>query len=119
MDFGALSGVWAPALTPFRHDLVIDTPRFISHCRRLLRDGCHGLAVFGTTSEANSLSVEEKLEVLATLIEAGIPPAALMPGTGNCAIPDTVRLTKRAVDKPGGRLTWRSIQGAVLSKRSR
>jgi len=88
--------LFVPALTPFRPDLSVDGPRFLAHCRWLLDHGADGLAVFGTTSEANSLGIDEKLDLLARLIEAGIPPARVMPGTGTCAIPDTVRLTQAA-----------------------
>ena len=86
-----LSGVLAPVLTPFQANLEIDVPRFVDHCRSLLADGCSALAVFGTTSEANSLSVEERERLLLALLEAGIPPEKLLPGTGCCALPDTVR----------------------------
>jgi 4-hydroxy-tetrahydrodipicolinate synthase len=56
-----------------------------------------GLAVFGTTSEANSLAMSERMELLDRLLEGGIDPKAVMPGTGCCAIPDTVRLSAHAV----------------------
>ncbi len=91
-------GLFVPVLTPFRADLSVDLPRFLAHCRWLLDQGADGLAVFGTTSEANSLGIDEKLDLLTQLIEAGIPPARLMPGTGTCAIPDTVRLTRAAAE---------------------
>ena len=92
-----LSGVYCPALTPVNADLSLNTAAFIEHCRWLLDDGCHGLAVFGTTSEANSFSVDERMAALDALVEAGIAPAALLPGTGCCAITDTARLTAQAV----------------------
>lgn len=92
-----LKGVLSPVVTPFKADLAPDGERFIRHCKWLLKSGCSGLAVFGTNSEANSLSVEEKLTLLAALIHAGVPGAALMPGTGHCALPATVRLTANAV----------------------
>jgi 4-hydroxy-tetrahydrodipicolinate synthase len=92
-----LSGVLAPALTPFDAALEPDVPRFIAHCQWLLRTGCSGLAVFGTTSEANSLSVDERERMLDALLEAGTPAARLLPGTGCSALPDTVRLTRRAI----------------------
>src|SRR6267378_2431271 len=96
-DRPRLAGVLAPVLTPFRSDLSPDAPRFTRHCSWLLSQGCAGLAVFGTTSEANSLSVEEKEALLEQLLGAGIDPAKLMPGTGCCALTDTVRLTRAAV----------------------
>src|SRR5690606_39837202 len=50
-----------------------------------------------TTSEANSLGVDERMDLLDALIDAGLDAARLMPGTGTCAITDTVRLTAHAV----------------------
>ena len=79
-------GVWAPAITPFKKDLSPDPERFASHARWLLANGCTGLAAFGTNSEANSLNVEERMTLLEYLIAHGVPPTALMPGTGCCAL---------------------------------
>jgi 4-hydroxy-tetrahydrodipicolinate synthase len=93
----ALAGVLAPAVTPFDEQLEPDVPRWIRHCRWLLANGCSGLAIFGTTSEANSLSVDERARLLDALIADGIDPARLVPGTGCCALPDSVRLTRLAV----------------------
>lgn len=95
---GGFTGVIAPVLTPFDETGKADAKRFIEHARWLLAQGCTGLAPFGTTSEANSLSLFERLELLEALVESGIPADKLMPGTGACAIPDAVRLTRHAVD---------------------
>jgi 4-hydroxy-tetrahydrodipicolinate synthase len=92
-----LKGVLSPVITPFKADLSPDGERFVRHCKWLLKSGCTGLAIFGTNSEANSLSLEEKLTLLAALLHAGVPGSALMPGTGHCALPATVRLTANAV----------------------
>ena len=90
-------GVWAPVITPFQQDLSPDPARYARHARWLLANGCSGLAAFGTNSEANSLTVDERMSLLEYLVESGIPPTALMPGTGCCAFPDSVRLTAHAV----------------------
>jgi 4-hydroxy-tetrahydrodipicolinate synthase len=92
----SLRGVLAPVVTPFTSDLRPDAARLLRHCRWLL-DNDVGLAVFGTNSEGNSLTVGERLDRLDALIEAGLPAARMMPGTGACALPDTVELTRRAV----------------------
>lgn len=91
-------GVFAAVLTPFNKDLTPDHEGLVAHCRGLLARGCDGLAVLGTTGEANSLSLDERLGILEALNDAGIPGRALMPGTGCCALPDTVELTRRALD---------------------
>ena len=92
-----LAGVLAPVVTPFTRDLAPDPARFARHCRWLLAHGCRGLAVFGTNSEANSLTAEERVALLEALVEGGVPPETLMPGTGCCALPDSVRLSAHAV----------------------
>ncbi len=92
-----LQGVFSPVLTPFHADYRPDPDRFVRHCGWLL-DNDVSLAVFGTNSEANSLTVAEKLTLLDALLEAGLPPQRMMPGTGACAFPDTVELTRRAVE---------------------
>ena len=93
-----LAGVFVPALTPFTRALEPDKRRFQAYCRWLLDRGADGLAVFGTTSEANSLSFAERTSLLEALIESGIPVGKLLPGTGLSALPETVALTRHAVD---------------------
>ena len=92
-----IEGVLSPVVTPFKKDLSPDADRFVKHCRWLMQSGCAGLAVFGTNSEANSMAVEEKLELLEALVKGGVPAASLMPGTGHCALSDSVRMTREAV----------------------
>ena len=91
-----IRGVLAPVVTPFKTDLAPDSQRFIAHCKWLLSQNC-GLAVFGTNSEANSLSMEERATLLDELVAAGVDPSRMMPGTGCCSIMETVKLTKQAV----------------------
>ena len=95
MAHETLAGVFAPVLTPFDTTLAIDAGRFVKFCRWILSQGA-GLAVFGTNSEANSLSVAEKIELLAQLVAAELPPEKMMPGTGACALPDAVALCQAA-----------------------
>jgi 4-hydroxy-tetrahydrodipicolinate synthase len=91
-----IHGVLSPVVTPFDAELRPDRERYVRHCRWLVAQGV-GLAVFGTTSEANSMSVAEKIALLDTLIDAGLPPARMMPGTGCCAFTDSVELTRHAL----------------------
>jgi 4-hydroxy-tetrahydrodipicolinate synthase len=95
-DVQRITGVLSPVVTPFQADLAPDPERFVRHCRWLLSQSV-GLAVFGTNSEANSLSVEERIELLDRLVGAGLDPGRMMPGTGCCALPDSVRLSAHAV----------------------
>ena len=92
------AGVLVPVLTPFTEKGEPDAGRFIAFCRWLLDQGADGLAIFGTTSEANSMSAGERMELLDKLIAAGIPAAKLMPGSGACSISEAAQLSRHAVE---------------------
>jgi len=91
-----LTGVLSPVLTPFDANGSPSASRFVRLCRSLL-DQEVGLAIFGTNSEANSLSLREKRALLDALLDAELPAARMMPGTGACALPDAIELTRHAV----------------------
>jgi 4-hydroxy-tetrahydrodipicolinate synthase len=94
-----LRGVISPTLTPFNDDLTIAHDLFADHARHLLETGCVGLAPFGTTGEALSLGIEERITALEHLIDRGVDPKRLIPGTGLTNLPDTTRLTRHVVDR--------------------
>lgn len=100
---GQIKGVLAAALTPMNKNLDLDHEAFAAHCRRLLDAGCHGLGIFGTTGEANSFTADERIAALEALAGSGIPGKSLLPGTGSCALPEAVRLSRFALelDVPG------------------
>ncbi|MES3004005.1 MAG: dihydrodipicolinate synthase family protein [Pseudomonadota bacterium] len=91
-----IRGVLAPVLTPFDDQLAPDIGRFTRHCSWLLEQRV-GLAIFGTNSEAASLSAAERMMLTEALLEAGIPASRLMPGTGACSLSEAVLLTRHAV----------------------
>src|SRR5437667_2120636 len=91
------AGVLVPVLTPFTAAGEPDAGRFIAFCRWLLDQGADGLAIFGTTSEANSMSAGERMALLDRLIAAGVPAAKLMPGAGACSITEAATLIRHAV----------------------
>src|SRR5213595_686478 len=96
MEANRIRGVLAPVVTPFKPNLAPDPERLIRHCQWLLSQNC-GLAVFGTNSEANSMSADERSTLLDALIADGIDPSRVMPGTGCCSLTETVELTAHAV----------------------
>ncbi len=98
MKDALFGGVNAAVLTPMRTDLSVDLERMAAHCRWLLANGCNNLGVLGTTGEANSIGLSERMEVLAGLVERGIPAGRMLPGTGVPALTDTVLLTRQAAE---------------------
>jgi 4-hydroxy-tetrahydrodipicolinate synthase len=94
----SIKGIIAPILTPFEADGSVARDLFVAHAKWVLDQGAHYLSPFGTTGEALSLSLDERVEALEWLIEAGISPSRMIPGTGLTALPDTVELTGHAVN---------------------
>ena len=95
MAAARIKGVLSPVVTPFKRDLSPDVGRFIAHCKWLLSQDC-GLAVFGTNSEANSMSAEERMGLLEAAVSAGVPTDRMMPGTGACSITEAAKVSAHA-----------------------
>jgi 4-hydroxy-tetrahydrodipicolinate synthase len=91
-------GVMAAVLTPLNEDLSPNHAAWLAHCRDLIAQGCSGLAVLGTTSEANSFTLSERLAMLDALSESDIDAGLSVPGVGCCALPDTVALCRKAME---------------------
>ena len=96
------TGVLPAALTPLKEDLTPDDGLLAQHCKWLLANGSSGLAVLGTTGEANSFSLKERIRIVESLVEAGVPGEKLLPGTGSCSLTDAVELTRVAVNAGAG-----------------
>jgi 4-hydroxy-tetrahydrodipicolinate synthase len=91
------TGVFCAALTPVDASLKPDFEHFVSHCRSLVADGCAGVALLGTTGEANSFSTGERKALLEAALAGGLRPQQLLPGTGVTALTETVELTQHAL----------------------
>jgi len=98
MTNALFGGVNAAVLTPMNAELSVDLDRMAAHCRWLLANGCNGLAILGTTGEANSLGIAERIAVMEGVVARGVPAEKLLPGTGTTALTDTVELTRRAAE---------------------
>ena len=93
-----IKGVFSASLTPVNQDFSINTYLLYHHCKWLLTQGIDGLAVFGTTGEANSFNVDEKVKAIEYLINSKINPNKLIPGTGHCSLADTIKFTKKCAE---------------------
>ncbi len=98
MQNALFGGVNVAVLTAYRPDLTLDLDRMAAHCRWLLAQGVNGLGVLGTTGEANSLGVSERIHLLEGLAERGVPTARMLPGVGVPALTDTVAMARRAAE---------------------
>ncbi|MBE9607263.1 dihydrodipicolinate synthase family protein [Acetobacteraceae bacterium H6797] len=95
--FKGPTGVFSASLTPINEDLSPDLPRFVEHAKWLISEGCDGVAMLGTTGEANSFSVGERKAMVEAMVEGGVAPSKLLPGTGVASLMESVELTKHAL----------------------
>ena len=98
MTVDTAKGVVAPILTPFNDDLSIATDLYVEHAHWLLDQGCVAIAPFGTTGEALSVGIEERIAAVQALVDSGVDPACLIPGTGLTNIAETARLSRACLD---------------------
>jgi len=98
MTHSPIRGVLVPLLTPFNDDMTVATDLYVAHAQRVLDQGCAGLVPFGTTGEALSVGVDERITAVRALVDAGIDPAQMIPGTGLSNVTDTARLSRACLD---------------------
>ncbi|HLJ83794.1 MAG TPA: dihydrodipicolinate synthase family protein [Candidatus Eremiobacteraceae bacterium] len=91
------SGITCASLTPLDEAGQPCLALLEEHCRWLIASGCDDILLLGTTGEANSFTVEERMSILEGVLDAGLPASRLMVGTGCCAVGDSVRLTRHAI----------------------
>ena len=93
----AAKGIYAAVVTPTDAEGAIQTGTYIRHANWLMEQGCHGLGVFGTTSETNCFSVDERQRALDAYVAGGLDPKTMIVGVGCCARSDSVAVTKHAL----------------------
>jgi 4-hydroxy-tetrahydrodipicolinate synthase len=98
MRTDTIRGLVAPILTPFNDDLSVATSLYVTHAKWLFDKGCAGIAPFGTTGEALSVGIDERIAAIRELIDGGIDPARMIPGTGLSNVADTGRLSRACLD---------------------
>lgn len=94
----SLSGIWSAVLTPVDGELQPDAPKAIAYYRELLAGGIDGLNVLGTTGEAMSFSLEQRMAFTSALAASGLPRERLMAGSGAASLDDAARLVRHAFE---------------------
>ena len=93
-----IHGTFCASLTPFNNDYTINHDMFFNHCNDLINKGADYIAIFGTTGEANLISMDSKIGAMHALIEKGFNSKKILPGTGLTSLHETIKLTKVAKD---------------------
>ena len=91
------SGIYTASLTPLTSSYEPNLPALVSHVEQLFESGSDGVAILGSTGEANSLTIEQRLDII-SYCGRTLAPERLMMGTGSCALQDSIRLTQASIE---------------------
>jgi 4-hydroxy-tetrahydrodipicolinate synthase len=94
----SVRGIWSAVLTPIDDAMQPDARKAIVYYRELLASGIQGLNVLGTTGEAMSFSVEQRMAFMSALAASGLPRERMMAGSGAASLDDAVRLVRHAFE---------------------
>ena len=96
MEATSWRGVLPALTTPFTAELAVDHDRLAEHCVRLVDAGCVGLVPCGSLGEGATLTAEERVEVVATCVDAAGSRAAVVPGIAALSTAEACRLARDA-----------------------
>ena len=90
-----ISGIYAASMSVINSDLSLNIDKTIDHAEKLIDYGCHGTAIFGSTGQAQLISVAEKIKLLNNLSVSKYSDRHLI-GTGFNSLGETVNFLKIA-----------------------
>jgi 4-hydroxy-tetrahydrodipicolinate synthase len=90
-----IKGIYAASVSILKDNLSLDIKKTIKHIENLIDEGCHGVAVFGSTGQAQLISISEKIELLNNLAASKYKDNYII-GTGLNSLGETVNLVKIA-----------------------
>ena len=90
-----IKGIYAASMSLFNQDLSLNINKTMEHAEKIIDQGCHGVAIFGSTGQAQLISVSEKIALLNELSQSRHKDKYLI-GTGLNSLSETVNLMKIA-----------------------
>ena len=91
-----ISGIFAASMSVFNPDLSLNIEKTINHAEKLIDRGCHGTAIFGSTGQAQLISISEKIKLLNHLSNSKYKDRHLI-GTGMNSLNETINFLKISV----------------------
>ena len=91
-----IKGIYAASMSLFNLDLSLNIEKTVNHADKLIDQGCHGVAIFGSTGQAQLIPVSEKIILLNKLSQSPNKDRFLI-GTGLNSLNETINLMKIAL----------------------
>ena len=91
-----IKGIYAAGMSVLNDDLSLNIEKTILHSEKIIEQGCHGVAIFGSTGQAQLISVIEKINLLNELSLSKHKESFII-GTGLNSLTETINLMKVAL----------------------
>jgi 4-hydroxy-tetrahydrodipicolinate synthase len=88
-----IKGIYAASMSVINSDLSLNIEKTVDHAEKIIDQGCHGAAIFGSTGQAQLISISEKINLLNQLIKSKYKDKYLI-GTGLNSLNETINLMK-------------------------
>ena len=86
-----IKGIYAASVSILNKNLTLNVEKTINHVENLIKQGCHGVVIFGSTGQAQLISMSEKIQLINKLIESKYKNSFII-GTGLNSLGDTINL---------------------------
>ena len=86
-----INGIYAASMSVINDDLTLDVKKTIQHAEMIIDQGCHGAAIFGSTGQAQLISISEKINLLNQLSTSKYKEKYII-GTGLNSLSETINL---------------------------
>ena len=90
-------GIYGASMTLINEDLSVDVDLTIKHAEKLIQDGCHGCVLFGSTGQAQLISLNEKKKLIEKLDNSKFKDHFMI-GTGDNALNENIELMKQSLN---------------------
>ena len=93
-----IKGIYAASLSILDNKLALDISKTIRHAENLIDQGCHGVAIFGSTGQAQLISISEKIQLINELSNSKYKEKFIL-GTGLNSLSETINLMKISISQ--------------------
>ena len=91
---GEIKGIYAAAVSILNNDLSLDVNKTVKHCENIIKDGCHGVVLFGSTGQSQLIPLNEKIEMINFVSKNDKIKDKLIIGTGLNSLVENINFLK-------------------------
>ena len=95
---GEIKGIYAAAVSILNNDLSLDVNKTVKHCENIIKDGCHGVVLFGSTGQSQLIPLNEKIEMINFVSKNDKVKDKLIIGTGLNSLVENINFLKLSLN---------------------